>query len=170
MRLRESTRDLMDAIACRLGATVLAGLAAVLVLVPWRLDHSLGADPADEVPLDARRTVARVILEESWGSGGFKKLAAAVSQLSDRPTQKAIRQLMEEQGCTDLRYSRRLRWVLRDGHEHTLTYNMSPYEDVEGVYLEHLLDFLGHGPESTPRLLFDESAAHGPWERQVQIR
>ncbi|WP_165069542.1 hypothetical protein [Paludisphaera rhizosphaerae] len=168
MRLRRSTGGLLDAIVRQSGVIAFAGLAVLLVLVPLRLHYSLGADPADEVPLDASRTVARVILEESSGSKGFEKLAAAVSQLSDQPTQEAIRRLMEEQGCTDLHYSRRLRWVLRDGHDYTITYNLIPYDDVDGVYREHLLDFLKHGPESTPRLLFDESDAPGPLERDTE--
>ncbi|WP_165063749.1 hypothetical protein [Paludisphaera rhizosphaerae] len=156
MRFHNSSFGMRRGVAHRSGSLVYVVLSALIVVIPWHL-HSLDQAAMDDPISGEEFEVVRMVLEESWVGAGFAGLAAAVSLLTDPPTQDALRRMMEEQGCTDLHYGLRVSCYLSGGRVSVMTYHRRPYEDLSVANTDEFLDVLKRGPESTPRILFDAS-------------
>ncbi|MDG3007089.1 hypothetical protein [Paludisphaera mucosa] len=114
------------------GAFGFACLAAGLILGPCYLTATLEperTDQASSVDPSGGRSILRAELLECWASEECDGLARAVEETPGPPTVEMVRRLMEDHGCTGLRYVLRVRWLLSDGGFDEITYVRRPYQE-----------------------------------------
>ncbi|WP_206107666.1 hypothetical protein [Paludisphaera rhizosphaerae] len=133
------------------------GFTAVVVLVPQLLKEPLDSGASGERSASERK-VAQAELLDFWASEGFIELAKEVAAAPHEPRWEDLLALMEARGCTELRYSLRVRWTLNDGLIDDITYMRRPY--AEPWHAREFTSILRGGPraagllpETQPRII-----------------
>lgn len=133
------------------------GLTAAIVLIPQILRGPQDSAAPGERSAGERKVVQAELLE-FWASEGFAELAKTVAAAPHEPTWGDVLALMEARGCTNLRYSLRVRWTLSDGLIDDITYMRRPLEEPShsGEFISILREgpgASGHLSEAEPRII-----------------